>query len=149
MATSSLSTGYIIRAKANNFNEIQNYLDKIWNNIDFYKDEPTIVVQNLSELPQLEETDPIITLKNNSEFYNKFEIIDGNLTDKFTGIKIFDLSGGKKTASIEYLKNYLNVDTVEFLPEEYGIMPSKHNEDILIVVGPVSIVSNEVENLEE
>ena len=133
-ASSDPGTGYIIRARDKTYKAIQKELANIWEHPEFYKDQPTLMVRNMtgSKLP---DTNIAIKLKNDIAYYTWYNVQDDAKTDKFAGIKIVDYTGGAKAQSIKFLLEYFGLEEVEKEPEKYGITRTKRNEDIAIVVG--------------
>jgi len=135
--TESISGLYAIRPVDRSYKGIQSELGKIWASSAFYKETPTIVVRNQTGDKSLSNDHIAIKLRSGTNFYKNFTVFNDAKSETLFGIKIFDFSAGTKPRSLEFIKNYLGVDTVEEFPEKYGIKRSDKNEDILIVVGPI------------
>ncbi|KXK27293.1 MAG: Regulatory protein MsrR [candidate division WS6 bacterium OLB20] len=138
-ADSSTSAGYTIRARDESYSAIQSYLESIWKFSDFWKEQPTIVVRNVSDVKLLPDDHPAVALKDDIEFYNEILYYNEEQTDQFAGIKIFDFTAGEVPGSLSWISDYLGVDVSEELPEQYGFERSSKEEDILIVVGPAEL----------
>ncbi|MBW7953879.1 LCP family protein [Candidatus Dojkabacteria bacterium] len=134
-ATSHPNAGYIIQARDSSFKTIQSFIGRIWDNADFYKEQPKIVVLNLSEEKILAKDHPAVALKDKIEFYEQFQYFNEDTTEAFTGIKVFDFTAGKVNGSLNYILDYFGLEEAEEFPELYDLK-RKNNEDILIVVGP-------------
>jgi len=137
---------YHIKARDTSYKKIQAELDNIWDWSAFYKDRPTIAVQNMTG-EDLTDDHLMNQLYEEARFTDGIFINNVNQTDKFTGIKIFDLSDGNMSNSTKYLLNYLGVESLEtFPPEEFGQTQTSRKEDILILIGPEILQSNTIEN---
>jgi LCP family protein required for cell wall assembly len=133
---SNESQGYTIKARDKSYNSIKNEIANIWKFSAFFKESPKIAVRNQTGDKNLPNENLAIRLKNETSYYNSFDVYNDAKTDKFNDIKIFDFTAGAKPKSLETIKAFLNIEDVETLPEQYGITRSKKNEDFLIVVGP-------------
>ena len=133
---SNPAQGYTIKPKDKSYVGIKNEIANIWKFSSFYKETPVLVVRNQTGAKTLPNDNLAIRLKNESAYYQSFDIFNDAKTDKFNDIKIFDFTAGAKPRSLEFLKAFFNTEDIETLPEQYGITRSKKNEDFLIVVGP-------------
>lgn len=131
--------GYTIKARSKDYSNIHAELEKIWDNTAFYKETPIIVVRNQTGEKELPKDSLAIKLKSDLLFYNSWHIFNDAKSDKLAGVHIFDFTNGEKYRSLKVLKEYLGVEEVGDLPEEFGISRSNKNEDFLIVVGPESL----------
>lgn len=135
---SNPSQGYTIKCKSKDYSNLHNELDKIWKYSAFYKETPKIAVRNQTGNKDLAKDSAAVTLKSTS-YYSMYQTFTDAKSDKLAGVHLFDFTNGEKKRSLEFLKTYLGVTTVETLPEQYGIARSNKNEDFLIVVGPDTI----------
>jgi hypothetical protein len=127
---------YYIEARDKSYNGIQNELNNIWTYADFFRENPKIMIINLSGA-ELTQENILVKMKNEAKYTNGILLENGIITDKFSGIKIFDFTAGAKIKSTGYLLKTLGVDKIETAtPEEFGLARSANNEDFLIVVGP-------------
>lgn len=136
------TNGYTERSKDKSYKTLRDEITSIWNNIDFYKESPKIMVRNQAGINSLPSDHVVFSVKNNNKYWNRFDVINDPLTDKYTGIKLFDLTGGTKPGSLEIIKAALGVSNVELLPETYGVTRSDKNEDFLILIGSEEITTN-------
>jgi len=128
--------GYTVKAKDQSYNAIKNELSLIWDNIDFYKETPKIVVRNQTGSPTLGNDNLVFNIKNNHKYWSGFDIYNDGKTDKYIGVKLFDFTGGTKPGSLAIIQTTLGISEVELLPETYGATRTNKNEDFLILVGP-------------
>jgi LCP family protein required for cell wall assembly len=131
--------GYTVKSRDTNFKGIKEALSTIWANIDFYKETPNIMVRNQTGDKTLPADSAALAIKTNNKYWSNFNVINDPKTDKFTGIKIFDFTAGKKPNTLAIIQKALGVDKIELLPESYGISQSNKKEDFLIVVGPAEL----------
>ncbi|MEI7579256.1 MAG: LCP family protein [bacterium] len=130
---------YKIKAKDASYQSIQAELTNIWKWSEFYQETPKIMIRNLSGA-DLSAENLAQKLKNEAKYPAGIYLEKGNASEKFSGIKVFDLSQGAKPKSLKYILTYLNVAALdEFPPEEYAQARSSKNEDILILIGPDAI----------
>jgi len=127
--------GYTIRAKDSSYAGIRKEIASIATNVDFYKESPKIVVRNQTGTT-LAKTNVVYSVKNDNKYLKSFDVFNDTKTDKYIGIKLFDLTGGTKPGSLAIIKSELGVENVELLPETYGVSQSSKKEDFLILVGP-------------
>ena len=131
------STGlYTIKFKDNTYAQTRSELQNIWDHADIYKENPKVVVLNQSgEYIGLDHI--TAKLEGEMQFHEFYKYVTDSKTDKFTGIKVFDMSAGAKPGSLEYIVNYLGLESAETEPAElFGVTRTSNEEDILIVVGP-------------
>jgi len=124
--------------RGNSYTGIRNEVQGIWNNIDFYKEKPKILVLNMTG-QDLAKDNPITVLKSTSKYYASFNINKVDANAKITKMMIFDFSGGKKLGSLSLIKDKLGISEISTQPELYDIAQSSAKEDILIIVPPVAL----------
>lgn len=135
-ADNGSATGYIIRARDKTYQAIRDEIELIWKHPEFYKDQPTILVRNMSGAKSLPADNAAIKLKDDIRFYTWFNVQDEALSDKFSGIQLVDFTGGEKSASFKWLQDYFgDKATVVSKPEEIGISRTNRKEDFAILVG--------------
>jgi len=137
------ATGYIIKSLDKSYKSIQAEIAQIIEFADFYREQPSILVRNQTGANVLPNDHIVLKLRNDSRYYNSFNILNEKKSDKIFDINVFDFTAGAKPLSQGYIKKFLGIaetDTtaVVHLPETYGITRSNKNEDFLIVVGPVA-----------
>ena len=134
------ATGYIIKSLDKSYKSIQAEIAQIIKFADFYREQPSILVRNQTGANALPNDHIVLQLKNDSRYYNSFNILNEKKSDKIFDIKVFDFTAGAKPLSLAYIKKFLGKAETETvvvdLPETYGITRSNKNEDFLIVVGP-------------
>jgi LCP family protein required for cell wall assembly len=128
--------GWTIKSRDKTYKALQGELTNIWNNIDFYKEKPNILVRNQTGEKTLATDNSALKLKTDTKYWSAYNILNDAMATKYTKVKLVDFTGGTKPGTLAILKAALGVDTVELLPETYGVTRSNKNEDFLILVGP-------------
>lgn len=140
------SAGYIIEPRDNTYQEIKDHLAFIRENGDIYKESPNILVRNMSgEYIGTDHTTTKLRDEELNRLYSGFNYITDAKTTQFKGIKVFDLSNGKKPFTIELILKYFGLTNVsKQAPSNFGFSQSNYGEDIVILVGPPKLESTPV-----
>jgi LCP family protein required for cell wall assembly len=128
--------GWSIKSRDKTYKALQGELTNIWNNIDFYKEKPNIMVRNQTGEKALAADNKALLVKNTTKYWTVFNVLNEVKATTYIGVKLVDFTGGTKPGSLAIIKAALGVETIELLPETYGVTRSNKNEDFLILVGP-------------
>jgi LCP family protein required for cell wall assembly len=127
-----------IKFRDNTYKQVQKELQDIWDNPDFYRDTPRILVSDQSDIESHPAVEIMNQLKSQSKFYRSFDFEVKEINNSLFGIHIVDFSNGEKTATLKMLSQKLGIseDNIIIPDEINGYTKSKKNEDFLIIIAP-------------
>lgn len=131
--TDSSSGAYYIKAKDSTYANIKKELQKIRENPELYKEQPSILVKNQSKT-YLNTVHPVKTLEQELVFKQSFTYKNEFGKADFTGIKLVDFTNGEKPETKKQIMDELDI-VQETDPSEVGIVQSSAKEDFVIIVG--------------
>lgn len=122
--------GWVTKFYDYTYSDTKEYIGNIWDNLTFYIEKPKILVLNVSgtEIPPSSSVSRLIY---NSQFA-EIQLTEGK--GDFKGVRIYDLSNGEKSGSVNELIQTIP-EGLLYSAEIDRIDRSEFGEDILIIYG--------------